>query len=96
MKPQQTIEPVHARAEHPPIPGASKPTEPAGPAPAPIEPGKPEQAVLPVAQKPLPQPKVKKSSKKSGSGVTAAIIGTVVIVLGLAALAVVAYIKTKK
>jgi hypothetical protein len=44
---------------------------------------------------PAPASKPITPKKKSGSGVIAAIVATVIIVLGLAALAVVAYVKTK-
>jgi hypothetical protein len=89
MKPQQTLEPVHVRADQPPAqPAAAQPVPPSpeGAKPAPLK--------APVAK---PQrPNIKKAPKQSGNNVTAAIVATVIIVLGLAALAVLAYLKTRK
>jgi hypothetical protein len=91
---QPTIEPVHTRPQQSTGPSALSATQP--------EPDTPEAQQPPVA--PIPPPenvatqskKVNKPPKSSGSGVGLAIVATVIIVLGLAALAVVAYIKTKK
>ncbi len=89
--PQQTLEPVHVRADqHSPAPATSHPVTP-----PPSEAGKTTPIALPAVLK-TQQPAVKKSPEQSSNGVTAAIVATVIIVLGLAALAVLAYIKTKK
>jgi hypothetical protein len=89
MKPQQTLEPVHVRADQPPAqPVAAQPV-PASPAGA-----KPAPTPAPVAKS--QRPNVKKAPKQSGNNITTAIFATVIIVFGLAALAVLAYLKTKK
>jgi hypothetical protein len=99
IRTQQTIEPVHVRADYPQIPGSTKSSEPQILASDPAGSAKPEQAPQPVLAAALsqkPQPKSKERSQKPRSGVGAAVTATVIIVLGLAALAVFAYIKTKK
>lgn len=98
MKTQQTLEPVHVRTDHPIIPGgAAKPVEAVPTTPDSNKPTLPAQPVMAKTVEQNPQPKTKNQSSKSGSNnVTAAITATVFIVLGLAALAVFAYIKTQK
>jgi hypothetical protein len=55
----------------------------------------PPAANLPPAKQPAKIPPPKAAPKPPKQGVAAAIFATVIIVLGLAALAVYAYIKTK-
>jgi hypothetical protein len=95
----QVIEPVHVREDQP---TASQETSTASVTPSQSEPILNDQAQSKQAasahqspQKPHPV-KSKTSQKESNKGVTSAILATVVIVLGLAALAVYAYLKTKK
>lgn len=95
---QQTIEPVHIRADQPPTPAKPASTEPI--VPAADKQAKPAHAVPAAAspataQKPA-SAKIKQPPKTSNNSVVVAIIATVVIVLGLAGLAVFAYIKTQK
>jgi uncharacterized protein HemX len=99
-RPQQTLEPVHVRPASVggTIAATAAPTESV--APVPTEQAKPAAATPPAAvhatvQKSQPA-KVKKPPKQSSGGVGGAIFATVVIVLGLAGLAVFAYIKTQK
>jgi|GEM_PF-5235291 hypothetical protein len=89
-KVQQTLEPVHVRADQSTNPAAAQPVAPSSAGPS--KPAPP--AAQPTVSK--AQPSVKKPPKQAGSNVTMAIISTVIIVLGLAALAVLAYVKTKK
>jgi hypothetical protein len=80
IKPPPASEPVHIRADQPVTRAAAK---------TPTDTDKPSP--------PKAQPgKVKKPPKQSTSGVTSAIVATVVIILGLAGLAVLAYVKTQK
>jgi hypothetical protein len=98
MKTQQTLEPVHIRADQPP--DSERPASTESVAPASSEQNKrapevPLTAVQAEAQKPAP-PKVKQPPSGVSSNVVPAIVATVVIVLGIAGLAVLAYIKTQK
>jgi hypothetical protein len=96
LKTQSTNEPVHVQAGQPPT--SPKPVSVdsvTAPTPAAVE--KPEPAATSRPLPPKPQPgKVNKSPKKTSSGVGMAITATVIIVLGLAGLAVLAYVKTQK
>jgi hypothetical protein len=93
-KSQLTIEPVHVRAEQPiihvPTPAAPAPTPAAKPTPT-----APPTAAHTVPPKPQSAP-TKTPPVDTSNSVTTAIIATVVIILGLAGLAVLAYIKTQK
>jgi hypothetical protein len=93
MNTRQTLEPVHVRAEQL-RPVSATATVPGSPAPIPL----PTSSAAAVAQSPkkVKPVAVNKAPRQPSGGVTHAIIATVVIVLGLAALAVFAYIKTKK
>jgi hypothetical protein len=99
-RPQQTLEPVHVRPTSvgATITATAAPTESVEPVPAnqakPV-PTTPPAAIHATVQKSKPA-KVKKPPKQSSGGVGGAIFATVVIVLGLAGLAVFAYIKTQK
>ena len=95
-KTQQTLEPVHVRTDHPQAPSATRSTESV--AVAPSQSGLPAHtSTQPTAAIPQKPPKVKQPPKKgSDNNVTAAITATVIIVLGLAALAVYAYIRKLK
>jgi uncharacterized protein HemX len=80
----------------PPAEEKEKSQEPSGEKPVPAPPpeaGKDKTEKV----KPLPTPKPQKAvtSKKPHGGVTLAIVATVIIVLGLGAMAVYAYLKTK-
>lgn len=88
IKPQPNLEPVHVRKDQP---VAAAPAETAKPASI-----APPAAAQPSPQKPQPAKVVKKAPQPSSSGVTLAIVATVVIILGLAGLAVLAYVKTQK
>ena len=93
-KSQQTIEPVHVRAGQPSLltdrPASSQPVDPGTAAQE-----KPAPAATPATQQ-KPPSREAKQAPQSSSNVAAAIIATVIIVLGISALAVLAYIKTKK
>ena len=80
IKPPPASEPVHVRADQPVTRDAAR---------------TPADADKPSPPKPQPT-KVKKPPKQSSSGVTSAIVATFVIILGLAGLAVLAYVKTQK
>ena len=95
VKSQQTLEPVHVRAGQPSLPDRRTSSEPVDPTPAVQE--KPAHEATPVAEQKKPAPReVKQPPKPASSGVVAAIIATVIIVLGVSGLAVLAYIKTQK
>jgi hypothetical protein len=89
----QTLEPVHVRADQPTAPASSIP---ARPTPSLAEKPVPLPPAAPVPQQKPQSVSVKKPQKQAGNGVALAIVATVIIILGLAALAVLAYIKTKK
>ena len=91
------------------VPPTSAPATPPAPTPAPVDdvkpappaqqPAAPQQTPSAVKEalakaKEAPKPAAPKV-KKEGSGATAAIVATVIIVLGLAALATYAYLQTK-
>jgi hypothetical protein len=78
------------------VPPRPKAEPAAGASPEPMAVAPPEEAnskVQPARQKAAPKPP--KPPKQPGSGVTVAIVATVIIVLGLALLAVYAYLKQK-
>ena len=89
-----------------PSPAPPNPAQPAAPTPnpvmdvvaPPVAPAPPQDSppTPPKAEtKPVAATKTNKPKPPAKQGVTAAIVATVIIVLGLAALAVVAYIKQK-
>ncbi len=80
--PQTTMEPVHLRPDQAHTPQPADNTKPVEQAPV-------HKSATSVKKPPAP---VKKTTN---SGVATAIVATVIIVLGLAALATYAYIKTK-
>jgi hypothetical protein len=93
-KSQQTLEPVHVRAGQPSLPDRHVSREPVDP-PAVQE--KPAHEVTPAAEQKKPSSQeVKQPPKSASNSVVAAIIATVIIVLGVSGLAVLAYIKTQK
>ena len=87
------------------VPPSPSPAAPPAPAPMPVDDVKPAPAPQPAPQTPdavkeelakakdTPKPTAPKVKKEGGP--TAAIVATVVIVLGLAALATYAYLQTK-
>lgn len=83
IKPPPSAEPLHVPTEQPPTRPSTASAAPAA------------TAAKPAVLKAQPA-KVEKPPRQSGNGVGAAIFATVVIILGLAGLAVLAYIKTKK
>lgn len=95
----QTLEPVHIRAGAPKTSSAaseatpvqSPPIDSTGPSPQP-------SAAQPIKPAPKPaQPVVnKKPPKQPGNNVALAIVATIIIALGLAGLAVFAYMKAQK
>jgi hypothetical protein len=87
---QPTIEPVHTRVQPAPPTAATASSPSPAPTPSPIA------AALAHEQQKADQPKATKPQKPANNGVGLAIVATVIIVLGLACLAVFAYIKTKK
>jgi len=93
IRTQQTLEPVHVRTEPQQISGASGQPEQA--TAEPVGTAGESRPIQPLTPKPQPQLKTKAPPKKSDNGVTAAIAATVIIVFGLAILAVYAYMKTK-
>lgn len=94
-KSQQTLEPVHVRAGQPSLltdrPTSSEPVDPALAAQE-----KPQPVATPAAEQKPPSREVKQATQPASNSVVPAIIATVIIVLGISALAVLAYIKTKK
>jgi hypothetical protein len=84
IKPRPHAEPVHVPTDQPPP--TRTPAASATPAAA---------AAKPTVVKTQPG-KVEKPPRQSSNGVGLAIFATVVIILGLAGLAVLAYIKTQK
>jgi uncharacterized protein HemX len=80
------IPPAEPVAPSPP-PEAETESEAAAPDPAPAPPA--------AAKADTPKPPAPKPAQEPSSHVTAAIMATVVIVLGLSALAVVAYLKSR-
>jgi hypothetical protein len=92
----QTIEPVHVRANQPVSQApASVASVTPRPAPAPAQSALPE-TIHKLSSKSETAASSKKSAAQPSSGVGLAIFATVVIVVSLAGLAVLAYIKTKK
>jgi uncharacterized protein HemX len=65
-------------------------------APPPATASEAKPALPKASQHPVPQPKNKPAKAPAKAGVTTAIIATVIIVLGLAILAVYAYLKQTK
>jgi biotin carboxyl carrier protein len=87
IKPPPASEPVHVPTGQP-ISHAAAQTMTETKSPSPVT----SQKIPPKAR----PGKVNKPPKQSGNGVTSAIVGTVVIILALAGLAVLAYVKTQK
>jgi uncharacterized protein HemX len=77
----------------PPQPATAPPQPTEAPVAAPPELDEKPQPVAP--KKEQPKPTTPPKPKQPGTGVGAAIVATVIIVLGLAALATYAYLKTR-
>lgn len=95
----QTLEPVHMRANAPKTsPGAVGEATPVQSPPTDGASSPPPPAVQPTKPAPKPTQAVinKKPPKQSGNNVALAIVATIIIVLGLAGLAVFAYMKAQK